>query len=122
MDQSTDIDLIKREYKSRNNIVELNDFDTKLIESIQKLRIGYSSELNNRKCSKFLSTAPLTSIFEQKKKTKGNIKQIKDEIQIVRCTANILKDGSQCKFNAKIGEILCGRHLGLTEKKKENNV
>ena len=98
------IETITEEYKNKNNLNELSEYDFKLINSIQKLREGYSNELSKRRCSIFLKEPIAVSVFD--KKSNKIEKTIEEDTSI--CQA-IQMNGNQCKAKAKDGKF-CGRH------------
>ena len=104
------IESITTEYKLKNNLTVLSDYDEKLIRSIQKLRNGYAEELSKRKCSVFLKEPVLVSVFDNKN-TEKEIKKtkVKNTSAVNICEA-IQMNGNRCKSKAKLGDKFCGRH------------
>ena len=100
---------ITEEYKVRNEITELSEYDIKLIKSIKKLRDGYSQELSKRRCIVFLKDPIVFSVFDKKIQEKAT-KKVENTIETdtIICQA-IQMNGNQCKAKAKDGKF-CGRH------------
>ena len=104
------LETITEEYKLRNNIFNLSDYDTKLIKSIQKLRERYSSELSKRKCTIYLKEQIVVSVFDKKTKEKESNKiETKNKLSANICEA-IQMNGKKCTAKSKLGENFCGRH------------
>ena len=105
------IESVTEEYKVRNNLQHLSDYDIKLINSIKNLRECYSNELSKRKCSIFLKDPIVVSVFDKNTKEKESKKAETKNINStsVICEA-VQMNGKSCKAKAKPGEKFCGRH------------
>jgi len=99
------IESITNEYKIRNGLDELSNYDNKLINAIFKLRNGYGEELKKRKCSVFLKEPIIVSVFDKKNKNEKN----ENKVNSIICEA-VQMNGNNCKAKAKHGEKFCGRH------------
>lgn len=104
------IETITAEYKLRNKLTTLSEYDLKLIRSICKLREGYSIELSKRKCSIFLKEPPVESIFDKTNKEKETKKSDTKSSTTVSICEAIQMNGNKCKSKTKNGEKFCGRH------------
>lgn len=106
------IESITEEYKIRNAITDLSDYDFKLIKSIFKLKNDYANEISKRKSIIFLKEPIIVSVFDksniEKEKKKSEIKT-KIEVSTNICEA-VQMNGKNCKSKAKSGEKFCGRH------------
>ena len=105
------VESITNEYKIRNKLDELSDYDIKLIKSIYNLRNGYAEELKKRKCSIFLKDPVIVSVFDKQNKEKNEKKEkkTKELAMVVICEA-VQMNGNKCTAKAKSGEKFCGRH------------
>lgn len=104
------IESITEEYKIKNGLVDLSDYDTKLIKSIKKLREGYANELSKRKCSVFLKEPVVVSVFDKTNKDK-ELKKTKTKTQVCGSICEAIQmNGNPCKAKSKPGNKFCGRH------------
>ena len=106
------IESITQEYKMKNELDELSNYDNKLIKSIFNLRNNYADELKKRKCSVFLKDHIVTSVFDKQNKEKNDKKE-KQNKEVADCTTiceAVQMNGKNCKSKAKPGEKFCGRH------------
>ena len=96
-----DLETTTAEYKRRNNKTVLNEKDKKFIQAMMNLRNNHNIEMKKRKCTEYLKSSPLSSIFVNKSKetklnktlTQENTTVKKEEAQ--KCSA-ILMNGKQC--------------------------
>ena len=108
--KNTTFETISDEYKLRNKINVLTDYDVKLVQSILKLRKNYSNELENRKCSVFLKEPIETSIFDKKNKKQAETTKKEKLEETPKICEAIQMNGNQCKAKSKSGQQYCGRH------------
>jgi hypothetical protein len=87
----------------------LNDYDMKLVKSLEKYKSTHAAEIAKRRCIVFLEKAPSTSLFEKKQNKNETIKDKKESITKT-CSATTMT-GKPCTAKAKNGEEFCGRHL-----------
>ena len=104
------LESVTEEYKIRNNVHELTEYDLKLIKSITNLRNKYAIELTKRKCSIFLKEPIVVSVFDKSTKKKELKKaETKSTACVAICEA-VQMNGNACKAKSKPGEKFCGRH------------
>jgi hypothetical protein len=107
-----DIETIRKEYFSRNNLDTLREEDKLLINAIYNLRKNYAQELEKRKTTILIDhkeafVAPI--VQKETEKKKQAIKITNPSVDVQYCQA-IKMDGNKCTAKAKYGGCFCGRH------------
>ena len=100
----TPTEYATRSYGKKSSVEQLSDWDFKLIESINKMRISNKEALTKRKCIVFLEDPPEQIIVKPR--------NVDEKKTILLCSATKM-DGQTCGAKAKPGKCFCGRHAKL---------